>query len=356
MTDKIKRKQDNDGQLQISTEVARLVSPAAGEEEKRRAVAGHLPLSMPDQVMLWYLFYTRTPDERVKELCLEGMKNSSVMALKPMLRDPDLDWRILEFILRARRSDLPTLIILRPNSSVPEERWAEIFSLCSYEVLLFFFDPKSPFALSPAELKAAATNPQATTEIHGIVASRLEAAAAKAAAKLDEAEGESPEDDAEPLEDEQKPDSDTVADELVDELEALTKYQTIQELGVGDKIKLAMSGDKEWRSLLIKDSNKQVSSAVLKNPRITEKEVLLLCQNRSSNEELIRIILLNREWMKNYSIRLALTMHPRTPLSQAIRFLSTLSGQDLRKLSKSRNISSALVNACRRIVATKAER
>jgi len=357
LTAKIKHTQDNDGQLQISTEVARLVSPAAGEEEKRRAVAGQLPLSMPDQVMLWYLFYTRTQDEGVKELCLEGMKNSSVMALKPMLRDPDLDWRILEFILRARRSDLPTLIILRPNSSVSEERWAEIFSLCSYEVLLFFFDPKSPFILSPAELKAAATNTQATTEIHGIVASRLEAAAAKAAAaKLDETESESPEDDAESLGDEQKPASDTVTDELVNELEALTKYQTIQELGVGDKIKLAMSGDKEWRSLLIKDSNKQVSSAVLKNPRITEKEVLLLCQNRSSNEELIRIILLNREWMKNYSIRLALTMHPRTPLSQAIRFLSTLSGQDLRKLSKSRNISSALVNACRRLVAAKADR
>lgn len=355
MTDKLNHKQSNGGQLQISAEVARLISADATNDEKRRAVAGHLPLSMHDQVMLWYLFYSRSEDERVRGLCLEGVEQSSVMALKPVLRDSAIDLRVLEFILRARRSDLPTLIIMRPNHSIPETLWEEIFSTCSYEVLSFFLDSKCPFNLSTGELKAAAFNAQATEEMRKIIAARLEAASsAKGAPETEKSEIEAEE----PAESDivLESDSDSEAEEVVDDLDSVTKYQMIQEMSVGDKVKLAMTGDKEWRSLLLKESNKQVSGAVLKNPRITEKEVLILCQNRSSNEELIRIILLNREWLKNYSIRLALAMHPRTPLNQAMRFLSTLSEKDLRKLSKSRNISSALTNACRRILMAKSKR
>lgn len=359
MTQNVNHIQDNGGQLRISAEVARLISTETGSDEKRRALSGFLPLSMHDQIMLWYLFYTRSDDGRVKDMCLEGVESSSVMALKPVLRDPDLDLRILEFILRARLSDLPTLIILRSNKSIPESVWVDVFKECSYEVLSFFFDSKSPFVLSSAELKAVKTNHQSTAYMHEIIDKSLDESAGapdSAVSSEQESEDENSAVNAEDFDVEREFDSDADAEEMTEELDALTKYQMIQELSVGDKVKLALTGDKEWRSLLLKESNKQISGAVLKNPRITEKEVLILCQNRSSNEELIRIILLNREWLKNYSIRLALAMHPRTPLNQAMRFLSTLSEKDLRKLSKSRNISSALVNACRRMLMAKSKR
>jgi hypothetical protein len=359
VSDKARSVEHNGGQLQISNEVARLISPQSNGDEKRRAVSGYLPLSMHDQVMIWYLFFTRSQDEHVQQLCLDGMEQSSITALKPILRDPGIHLSVLEFILRARRADLPTLIILRPNPSIPERIWVDILSGCSYEVLSFFFDPNCPFSLSHAELKAAASNEQATVEMHRMIALRLEDSVSPTEAEVDspsESEEGTGETDRDELDVEREFDSEEGAEEFADDLDALTKYQMVQELSVGDKIKLAMSGDKEWRSLLVKDSNKQVSGAVLKNPRITEKEVLILCQNRSSNEELIRIILLNREWLKNYSIRLALVAHPRTPLSQAIRFLSTLGEKDLRKISKSRNVSSALTNACRRILVAKSKR
>ena len=125
---------------------------------------------------------------------------------------------------------------------------------------------------------------------------------------------------------------------------------------MSEKVKMAMTGDKEWRSILVKDSNKTVSSAVLKNPRITDGEILFLAQNRSSSEDVIREILLNREWLKNYAVRHALVMHPRTPLPKAIRFLSTMNDKDIRMLAKSRNVSSAIVNNCRRMLAAKQKR
>lgn len=140
----------------------------------------------------------------------------------------------------------------------------------------------------------------------------------------------------------------TGPDEATDEHES--KYQQSLHMGVAEKIKTALTGDKEWRALLVSDTNKLVSSAVLKNPRITEGEVLALARNRSTGDELIRLIMLNREWMKSYAIKQALVCHPRTPVGQALRFMSILSEKDLKSLAKSREVSPVLVNQARRML------
>ncbi|HSP81011.1 MAG TPA: hypothetical protein VLQ93_20985, partial [Myxococcaceae bacterium] len=60
------------------------------------------------------------------------------------------------------------------------------------------------------------------------------------------------------------------------------------------------------RSILIRDSNKLVCTAVIRSPRITDGEVLSCASNKAVNEEVLRIIYGNREWTKNYQIMLAL--------------------------------------------------
>ena len=61
-------------------------------------------------------------------------------------------------------------------------------------------------------------------------------------------------------------------------------------MSIAEKIKMALIGDKEWRSLLIKESNKLVSTAVIKNPRITDPEVLAIAKSSELNEEVIRLV------------------------------------------------------------------
>lgn len=136
-------------------------------------------------------------------------------------------------------------------------------------------------------------------------------------------------------------------------VEFRSKYQLAQRLGVSEKIKYALTGDKEWRSILIRDSNKQVSGAVIKNPRITDAEVLAICKSAIQNDEVIRIICQNREWVKNYQIRKALVENPRTPLAHALRFLGGLGEKDLAALAKSRNISSVITAQARRLLMQK---
>jgi len=132
-----------------------------------------------------------------------------------------------------------------------------------------------------------------------------------------------------------------------------SKYQLAQTMGTGEKIKMALTGDKEWRSIFLKDANKLVSSAVIKNPRMTDAEVLTVCKSTVQNDEIIRLICANKEWVKNYQIRKALVENHKTPLPAALRFLSTLGEKDLAFLAKSKNISSVIATQARRMLLNK---
>jgi len=124
----------------------------------------------------------------------------------------------------------------------------------------------------------------------------------------------------------------------------------IAKLSVAEKIKLALMGNKEVRSILIKDSNKLVSSAVLKNPRITDGEVIKITQDKNVNDEIIRIICHNNNWTQIYAVRYNLVLHPKTPLQVALKFLSTLSTKDLATVAKSKNVPSALATNARKLL------
>jgi len=127
-------------------------------------------------------------------------------------------------------------------------------------------------------------------------------------------------------------------------------FSAIQKMSVMQKIKLARLGGKEARSLLIKDRNKVVAMSALQSPKMTETEITSIAQSRSVSDEILRMISNNKDWTRNYPIKLALTTNPKTPLPQAIKFLNYLQDRDLRALMKSRDVSSAISSHARRIL------
>ena len=135
--------------------------------------------------------------------------------------------------------------------------------------------------------------------------------------------------------------------------EYYSKFQLIQQMGISEKIKMALTGDKEWRSILINDNNKLVSGSVIRNPRITDGEIMRILKVGVQNDEIIRLICANKEWIKNYQIRKALVESPKTPLPNALRFLSTLGEKDIAGYAKSKNISSVLSTNAKRIILAK---
>jgi hypothetical protein len=127
-------------------------------------------------------------------------------------------------------------------------------------------------------------------------------------------------------------------------------YAQITAMGVHQKIKLAMRGNKDARTILVRDPIRLIRRCVLQNPRISDGEVISIARNRSADEELLRMINEKREWVRNYQIRHALSTNPKTPLPVAIRHVASLSERDLRFIAKSKNVPQAIAVQARRIL------
>ncbi len=127
----------------------------------------------------------------------------------------------------------------------------------------------------------------------------------------------------------------------------------ISKLTVGQKIKLAYVGNKEVREHLIRDSNRMVATAVVKSGRMTDPEVIKLAANRAVNEEVLRMVASNREWTRNYKVKVSLVNNPKCPVGTAMQFLSHLHPKDLKSVANNRNVSSVIFNAAKKRVRTK---
>lgn len=134
------------------------------------------------------------------------------------------------------------------------------------------------------------------------------------------------------------------------EAHAQTILQKVQNLTVSERRLLAMRGGREVRSILLKDTNKQIVLAALANPKITESEVEIFAHSRSIPDDALRAITKNRDWMKSYGVLLAVITNPKTPAGIAIPLLSSLKLKDLATIEKNKNVAEALRTAAKKLV------
>jgi len=84
--------------------------------------------------------------------------------------------------------------------------------------------------------------------------------------------------------------------------------------------------------------------------------VLAIAKSAVQNEEIMRVICNNKEWLKNYQIRKALVQNHKTPLPFAIKHLGSLSEKDIAAIAKSKNVSSVISTQARRILLNKQQK
>jgi hypothetical protein len=135
--------------------------------------------------------------------------------------------------------------------------------------------------------------------------------------------------------------------------ERVSLIRRIMFMSTKDRMKLAMKGDREARSILIRDSNKVVCSAVINNPRISEHEVENVAAMRTVSDEVLRLIALNRSWARSYPIIHNLARNPRTPIPTVVNILVRIRTKDLINLSQNRNVSEAVRRQAYRLCAVR---
>lgn len=345
--------------LKVSPDVARIVGPGAPREAQLAAARGALSLSGRDLLTV-LCFLCASSDAEVKGEALRALRSLPVEVLQPVLADPALHPRLLDLLARVRLGDAALMAEILGHPAVADETLAFVAERAETAVLELLAG--QPVRLTPALVTVLLGNPRLGSAVQarlkGGHAAVDDAGETGADAAEETAEQEVFPEAVDGNPDEVKEVSDEDIAALLKEAEAkgISKHQLAMEMKVSDKIKMAMTGDKEWRNILIKDPNKLVHGAVLKNGRMTEAEVVTVARNKTSSDELIRLILLNRDWMKNSEIRKALAMHPKTPLPRALRFVSELPLNDLKKLAKSRNVPNAIATTARKEVENRVKR
>jgi hypothetical protein len=309
--------------LKISPAVAAFVSPGVSAAEKLRGLEATVEMAPADQVLLLFCMM-RDVDDVIKGAATVAFGALPEQLLVAYIRESEAHPAILDAIARQHHTSPDVVAALLENEALTPQAAG-------------FLQRFAPLGEQPPDTNTEETAP--SEEEEGSDEGDL----------VDELNAE----DQEQMEDADDFDEDESGELDQEDEEYLSKYKMAQLMGIAEKIKMALSGDKEWRSILIKDANKLVSGSVIKNPRITEAEIHTLVKAGVQNDEIMRLICANKEWIKNYKIRKALVENPRTPVQNALRYLATLGVKDVAGYAKSKNISSVISTQAKRMMLSK---
>jgi hypothetical protein len=343
--------------LKLSAQAEKYARRDAPTSARRMAARGALPLE-PIELATVLLVLANDPDAEVKQTARSSLESLPDSVLSSVLRGPAHP-ALLSFLAQVHRGNEAhcEAIALNPATddttiaflaTLPHSRVVDIISqnqerMMRHEEIVDSLgaNPLTGRAVIERILSFLGVEERETTREDDDAIDEQEAEAA-----VLEMLGEDMADIAKLLANE---DGAEIDDEEVEG----SLYAAVQKMTVMQKIKLGRLGGKEARALLIKDRNRIVASSVLSSPKLTDTEVVGFAQSRAIGDEMLRIIACNREWTKNYQVKLALTANPKTPVPQAIKFLNYLQDRDLRNLMKSKDVSNNISAHARRILTKK---
>jgi hypothetical protein len=116
-------------------------------------------------------------------------------------------------------------------------------------------------------------------------------------------------------------------------------YQRLLTMSVPAKIQLALKGNKEARTLLIRDNNKIIQGSVLDSPKLTDSEVELFTKMKNLPDEIFRKIARSHEFMKKYAVVRGLVFNAKVPPGVTMGLLPRIQDADLQILMKDKNVT-----------------
>lgn len=325
---------------------------------RRMAARGALPLEPIDLATVLFALQ-HDPDPEVKSQAKQSLANLPESVCFAVLEGPAHP-ALLSYLAQVHRESEPHMERLALNPATSDETIAFLASLPQRRVIDIVANNQERLLRCEAIVDALGSNSlTGRAQIERILSFLGLPTDAAGEASRDNMDGEVSAEDAEAavlalLGEDMAHMAGILAsesdEEVLDESLQGNLFAAIQTMTVMQKIKLARAGGKEARTLLIRDRNKLVSTAVISSPKISDSEVVAIAQNRSISEEILRIIALNRDWTKNYQVKHALATNPKTPQPTAIKFLNYLQDRELKAIMKSKNVAMAISTQARRIL------
>ncbi len=387
----------NELEYKLPEHLHRFAGPEVKPDAKTMAARGMLPLPPVDLVQVLFAL-TREEDEQLRQTASQSLLKMPENIIKTIASDKSTHPLILDFLARNLQAGSKIQEDIALNPSAHDETIVYQAGVGKKEVVDVISQNQTRILRCPAIVDELADNPYmgqaqldrilkfVEMEERRSVKKRKEEDKAEDKAAVSEGEeqaetGEETEEEEIEVpsvtqeeeeigavtEGEESPWAAMTFDqELLKDHKAETEEQQeevernlskkLMTMKTSEKIKLAMTGGKSARALLIKDANKIVSTSVLKSPRLTDSEVEGISRSKSLSDEVIRIVASNRDWTKSYQIKHNLATNPKTPVHDAMRFLNHLRDKDLRDIARSRNVPSQVATQAKRILQRKEQK
>lgn len=336
------------------------VDPKAPVPLRMMAAKSLIPLSPADMLsVLFMLAYD--PDANVRETVAKTASTLPDRIAASGFRDEEVHPPVLGWFLRMYGQNDAYAEMLILNGNTPDDALAAVAENCSKRTAEIIGQNQLRLLRHDEIIRSLARNPEAAgalidgvcdfavrnglmlEDVPQMVEARVRLFGAQAATEPPPQQGPTAEEVMAEFSMPDAPEAGQTANPEegappMEEGKKLSLSKRIMSMNVSEKIKLATKGNKEARGILIRDSNKLVSVAVIRSPRITDGEVLAQAQNKICIDDVLRVIYSNREWLRKYSIKLALVKNPKVPQGVSMRLINTLHEHDIKSLAKDKNV------------------
>jgi hypothetical protein len=358
----------------LSPAARKAADPAGPAPARMMAARGMAPMPPKDLVTAQFVL-TFDPDAKIADAARGSLAKLDARIANAVLGDASLDPHVLGYLaetLAERDAEVERLLL---NNSTPSSAFVAVAAVCSQEICEVIANNQARL-LEEAEIARALTrNPRALRSTvdrtidflvrSGIVlegAPEFEAALLRLGAD-DRMRAANAVDvplefiDASFLSEEERAQLAgerrlITDDEQVIEDEGLSSDQVThfmrnfekwyRDANLSEKVAMATKGNKTARARLVRDTNRVVAMAAITSPAISEPEVVAAAQSRIAHQDVVSYIARQRDWVRNYAVKVALVNNPKCPVPEAMKLVPSLQRKDLRALAVSKNVSGAV--------------
>lgn len=250
---------------------------------RRKGAEGDLPVGLGEKIEILILL-SGDKDDAIRNKAFQTLQNWKPEELQGLLSAGDTPWAVIDFLASYVVPGKPPLVdALLRNPAIPPDLIEWIKNA-----------PASGPAPPPSPAQAAETPPGQSAEVEK---------------------------------------KDPKRQTLLEKINAMSPME---------KIKTALTGNQEQRMVLVRDGNKLVSRAVLGSPKLSDAEIESFASMKNVSEEILRLISMNRGFMKSYVVARALVNNPRAPLDVTLPLVNRLNDRDLKNLSMNKNVAETL--------------
>lgn len=347
-------------ELTASTVIGLIESGAYPREVVATIARGFLPLAQ-DQLIAVLAYLVQRDDQELAEVARASLHDIPTRVKAEFAANERL---APEHLIRLLRTSTEALVLegLIRNKAIPDEEVLALARRAEPRVQEVIVINHARILRNPAILDALAENPALTPDVRRRVHEAREEFFVKQKARDEALEEEEPEIVDVPLDeiddlleraqelDAQGPEPPGISlmeSEKTDE-RASALWTRLNFMTVSEKVRLAYRGDRMIRMLLVRERNRLICSAVMRNPRMSEQEVEAIAGMRNVDDEVLRILASRRDWLSKYKILLTLCRNPKAPIGVVLPFINRLTLRDLKGLKDDKGVPQVVREAARK--------